>query len=595
VGWRSWTVAGVIAVAVVPVAGASAAWSPVTGPTTIIQQIGKVRSPDGTLHVVWTRRSPGGGNTDDVVHVSISAAGVVGTPVPIASGFSGASNPAIVTTPGGGLRVFFGAIQCTNQDCPLGLFSATSSDGGSTWSAPTALFDRDQAYASDVNAATLADGTPFETWWHTTGTTVHRGLDPATPDYDYQASIGAGCCGYYSNLAADQAGGLQLAWDSNATGFPGVWSRAVDPSSGAPAGSAQLMPGSVTEFGGTPSHSQMLSRTPIVSVPGAAGTYYVAYPGGYPSTTKLLLWRVGSAASETVADEPDGVGHVSLAADGQGRVWVFWSSRTTGGPHVLARRVRPQGSGPAVDLGAPAGAQSIYALDGAVGPGGEPEVLALAGQADGTAGTYLGRGRGLAPPVLGKAVDVALVSGKVFVKVPGGRRARAAAGSKGRGFVPLSEARQLPVGTQIDARRGTLQLTAAAGQGPRTQRVTLSGALFAPSQLRKGKRAGLTTLKLLEGAFPGAPSYARCRGTRASAARVNRKALQALRARDKHGHFRTRGRYSAATTRGTIWDTIDRCDGTLTVVRRGAVRVTDFARRRTITLRAGKRYLARAR
>jgi hypothetical protein len=60
------------------------------------------------------------------------------------------------------------------------------------------------------------------------------------------------------------------------------------------------------------------------------------------------------------------------------------------------------------------------------------------------------------------------------------------------------------------------------------------------------------------------------------------------------GRFRTRGRYSAATVRGTIWNTIDRCDGTLTKVKRGVVVVRDFRKRRNITVRAGKSYLARA-
>jgi hypothetical protein len=60
------------------------------------------------------------------------------------------------------------------------------------------------------------------------------------------------------------------------------------------------------------------------------------------------------------------------------------------------------------------------------------------------------------------------------------------------------------------------------------------------------------------------------------------------------GRFRTRGRYSAATVRGTIWDTIDRCDGTLTKVTRGVVVVRDLRKRRNITVRAGKSYLARA-
>ena len=73
------------------------------------------------------------------------------------------------------------------------------------------------------------------------------------------------------------------------------------------------------------------------------------------------------------------------------------------------------------------------------------------------------------------------------------------------------------------------------------------------------------------------------------------KVLQTLHARDHNGRFGTRGRYSAGTVRGTVWDTVDRCDGTLTIVKRGTVRVFDFRRKITITLHAGKRYLARAR
>ena len=45
---------------------------------------------------------------------------------------------------------------------------------------------------------------------------------------------------------------------------------------------------------------------------------------------------------------------------------------------------------------------------------------------------------------------------------------------------------------------------------------------------------------------------------------------------DANGRFRTRGRHSAATVRGTKWTVTDRCDGTLTKVRRGTVAVRDF-------------------
>jgi ferric-dicitrate binding protein FerR (iron transport regulator) len=60
-----------------------------------------------------------------------------------------------------------------------------------------------------------------------------------------------------------------------------------------------------------------------------------------------------------------------------------------------------------------------------------------------------------------------------------------------------------------------------------------------------------------------------------------------------HGRFRTRGRSSTATVRGTEWSVIDRCDGTLTTVKRGTVIVRDTVKHRTVKLRSGQSYLAR--
>jgi hypothetical protein len=44
-----------------------------------------------------------------------------------------------------------------------------------------------------------------------------------------------------------------------------------------------------------------------------------------------------------------------------------------------------------------------------------------------------------------------------------------------------------------------------------------------------------------------------------------------------------------------VWTTTDRCDGTLTRVKRGAVMVRDLRRHREVLLRAGHAYLARHR
>jgi hypothetical protein len=47
--------------------------------------------------------------------------------------------------------------------------------------------------------------------------------------------------------------------------------------------------------------------------------------------------------------------------------------------------------------------------------------------------------------------------------------------------------------------------------------------------------------------------------------------------------------------RGTTWLTKDTCNATTTVVREGTVVVRDLAKRRNVTVGAGRRYTARAR
>ena len=49
--------------------------------------------------------------------------------------------------------------------------------------------------------------------------------------------------------------------------------------------------------------------------------------------------------------------------------------------------------------------------------------------------------------------------------------------------------------------------------------------------------------------------------------------VRSLWGKDKGGKFRTHGRWSVASVRGTRWLTQDRCDGTLTKVTEGAVDV----------------------
>ena len=183
------------------------------------------------------------------------------------------------------------------------------------------------------------------------------------------------------------------------------------------------------------------------------------------------------------------------------------------------------------------------------------------------------------PPVLGKTQNAAPVSGKTFILVNGK-------------FVPLTSVTKIPSGATIDALHGTLNLTSATGVGKKTQTGTFGGAVFKVTQAR----SGLTTLSLVNNAFKGAPSFAACttkKGKAVSAA-LSKKVLQLLHAKDKHGKFRSKGRYAAATTRGTVWSMADRCDGTLTSVSSGAVTVNDLVRHVNVIVRAHHSYLALA-
>jgi uncharacterized protein YkwD len=61
------------------------------------------------------------------------------------------------------------------------------------------------------------------------------------------------------------------------------------------------------------------------------------------------------------------------------------------------------------------------------------------------------------------------------------------------------------------------------------------------------------------------------------------------------GHFRSDGKYVAATVTGTIWLTEDTCTSTLVRVQSGVVDVYDSVLRKHVTVRTGQSYTARTR
>jgi hypothetical protein len=175
-----------------------------------------------------------------------------------------------------------------------------------------------------------------------------------------------------------------------------------------------------------------------------------------------------------------------------------------------------------------------------------------------------------ATPVAGKSVAGTVVKGKVLVKAPGGK------------FVELDPTKPIPLGSTIDTKAGTIQLTAQQKPGAKVQTSQFFDGIFKVTQTKK-----TTDLTLNE-------ALAKCPKKRSAHAAAKKPKTRKLWGNGS-GSFRTRGQYSAATVRGTKWLVQDSCSGTLTRVTKGVVSVRDNVKRRTIVLRAGKHYLAKPR
>ncbi len=219
------------------------------------------------------------------------------------------------------------------------------------------------------------------------------------------------------------------------------------------------------------------------------------------------------------------------------------------------------------------------------------------------------------PPVLGKTANVAPVSGIVYIELPPGATLATAARAslpsetlagalpsqaftaltKGRSFIPLTEARQIPLGSTLDTTSGVVRITTATTASPKgkVQSGDFGTGIFKLLQTRKQK--GLTELNIIDNRNERQVCATVGKGKKASiaASRPSKQVLGHLTA-NSHGHFSARGQYSSATVRGTQWGVQNRCDGTLTRVFRGTLEVRDFRKRKTITLFTGQSYLARA-
>jgi hypothetical protein len=360
---------------------------------------------------------------------------------------------------------------------------------------------------------------------------------------------------------------------------------ALSSRTGVDCASGSLALGPAVAIGAPSSGGRVPTATPTLSgTAGGTGAVTVRiYSGPFAAGApiqELTSARVGTSWSATPAALPDGQYTAQATQAGAGGINGVSSPVTF---MVDTSPVPPSGG------------------TGGTGPtpGAGTSRQAPAGDRDGDGiPDNLDDNDGSRPPVPGKSVDVRVVSGEVFIKYPAGRSGRAVGPPKG--FVPLKGAANIPVGSQLDTAKGRVALTSAADtNGVKTQTADFYQGIFAVKQAlpkRKPKKpAPLITDLVLKGASTS--TCAPLKGARSAEASAKKKGPKGVLGKlwgNGKGRFRTSGKYSSATVRGTIWLTQDECDGTLTKVTRGTVSVRDFKRKKTVTVKAGHSYLARA-
>ena len=181
----------------------------------------------------------------------------------------------------------------------------------------------------------------------------------------------------------------------------------------------------------------------------------------------------------------------------------------------------------------------------------------------------------------GKIAGVKEVSGQVLIKEKGTNK-----------FVPLNGETEIPIGSQVNTLNGTVLLTEGLGGG-KTMSSNFYQGLFT---ILQAKKAGAVMILRLDGG-----NFRLCRGGSAQALSIESKRSEARKRKrvrslwgSGKGQFSSKGRYAAATIRGTKWLLEDRCDGTLVKVVKGVVRVRDFRKHKTVKVHAGHSYLAKA-
>jgi hypothetical protein len=262
---------------------------------------GFTRTANGTLHLVYPTSDSG---AQGLTSRSISPAGALGPAVAALPTDWGVSPPGLVALPGGTLEAIFGSAL---PDTVSNLWGITSTDGGSTWSAPVDVGSGPTlealAYGAPITAK-LTGATPVLTVPQAGNLVIQKGLGPNSPAYLATNTIDGEATD--ADSAVDAATGEVVAsWISLA--HPGgPYLQGVEPTVGPP----RLVPGQSRPY------QAIAGRD---TGPGVFAAYTTD-----AKHVRLLRYGGGTEAVGSLASVPPGALGVATGLDG--RIWVMWGS-----------------------------------------------------------------------------------------------------------------------------------------------------------------------------------------------------------------------------------------------------------------------------
>jgi hypothetical protein len=291
------------------------------------------------LQVVWTQ--DGTSNNEHLrtrlVAANGSTASAIVNVLPAWSIFT--DFPTVTPYAGGRLVSFSGQSDITTGDpyTDGAMYYATSSDGVSWTLGPGSTSHATSAgiYGSD---AVNTPGGLVSVFSQSSDNDVqfHLGIDTANDPAaaaDGTTTHISQCCSYQAGVAYDAASGKTWTiWYSNSQSSlsaNGIDAQQIEPS----LGSRLHAPSSSTTSLSKPASIQPNDAVPAVARQG--GGVYTAYLIGYPTPTKIGIWRVG-ASKPHIIKTGHAVQDIGLVPGPGGKLWLYWWQQ--GSDHMHAVR-----------------------------------------------------------------------------------------------------------------------------------------------------------------------------------------------------------------------------------------------------------------